>query len=285
MPRSQTNSKSITDMWTSLNVSSRLTAVETALAKLGAIVQDLITQCNFGNERGDKEEARLNMQTDDQAERQMDESEEAKQAGCARSGGQPCGMPQVPDGEREGSAAEVVIGEPQFGREHENAFAYDPARLPPVTLQNLPVYIHQLQHDIHVLHNMFICFFGDPNAPSEEKGPEPTGPVAGQPCATGPCDESWIYAYDPETKQQSTVWVFQDELNPTKMSIFEDQLCSLSKQLTAVASTKLEIPQELKDVMQLYDMVQNMHTQLHEVMDTAAKLVAEKEERQHHISV
>ncbi|GFS82437.1 putative DD34D transposase [Nephila pilipes] len=31
------------------------------------------------------------------------------------------------------------------------------------------------------------------------------------------CDESWIYAYEPETKQQSTVWVFQDEAKPTKV--------------------------------------------------------------------
>ncbi|XP_025158379.1 histone-lysine N-methyltransferase SETMAR-like [Harpegnathos saltator] len=30
-------------------------------------------------------------------------------------------------------------------------------------------------------------------------------------------DESWIYAYEPESKQQSTVWVFQDEPNPTKV--------------------------------------------------------------------
>ena len=30
-------------------------------------------------------------------------------------------------------------------------------------------------------------------------------------------DESWIYAYEPETKQQSTVWVFQDEPKPTKV--------------------------------------------------------------------
>ncbi|GBP38181.1 hypothetical protein EVAR_18060_1 [Eumeta japonica] len=29
-------------------------------------------------------------------------------------------------------------------------------------------------------------------------------------------DESWIYAYDPETKQ-STVRLFQDEPNPTKV--------------------------------------------------------------------
>ena len=30
-------------------------------------------------------------------------------------------------------------------------------------------------------------------------------------------DELWIYAYEPESKQQSTVWVFQDEPNPTKV--------------------------------------------------------------------
>ncbi|XP_069354303.1 uncharacterized protein C16orf96-like isoform X1 [Maniola hyperantus] len=40
--RSQTNLKAITDMWTSLNVSSRLAAAETGLAKLSSLVQDLI---------------------------------------------------------------------------------------------------------------------------------------------------------------------------------------------------------------------------------------------------
>lgn len=30
-------------------------------------------------------------------------------------------------------------------------------------------------------------------------------------------DESWIYNYDPETKQQSTVWVFEKEEMPTKV--------------------------------------------------------------------
>jgi len=29
-------------------------------------------------------------------------------------------------------------------------------------------------------------------------------------------NESWIYAYDPQSKRQSIVWVFQGELNPTK---------------------------------------------------------------------
>ena len=29
-------------------------------------------------------------------------------------------------------------------------------------------------------------------------------------------EESWIYATEPESKQQSTVWLFQDEPNPIK---------------------------------------------------------------------
>lgn len=42
-------------------------------------------------------------------------------------------------------------------------------------------------------------------------------------------DESWIYAYEPETKQQSTVWVFQNEQNPTKVI----RARSTSKQMIA----------------------------------------------------
>ena len=30
-------------------------------------------------------------------------------------------------------------------------------------------------------------------------------------------NESWIYAYEPETKKQSIVWVFEDEPDPTKV--------------------------------------------------------------------
>ena len=42
-------------------------------------------------------------------------------------------------------------------------------------------------------------------------------------------DEYWIYAYESETKQQSTEWVFEDEPNPTKF------ICgrSTSKQMVA----------------------------------------------------
>jgi histone-lysine N-methyltransferase SETMAR len=42
-------------------------------------------------------------------------------------------------------------------------------------------------------------------------------------------DESWIYAYEPETKQQLTVWVFQNEAKPTKVA----RARSTSKQMVA----------------------------------------------------
>ncbi|GFY59252.1 putative mariner transposase [Trichonephila inaurata madagascariensis] len=42
-------------------------------------------------------------------------------------------------------------------------------------------------------------------------------------------DESWFYAYEPETKQQSIVWVFQNEPNPTKVV----RTRSISKQMVA----------------------------------------------------
>ena len=42
-------------------------------------------------------------------------------------------------------------------------------------------------------------------------------------------DESWIYAYEPESKQQSIVRVFQVESNPTKVA----QARITSKQMIA----------------------------------------------------
>ena len=42
-------------------------------------------------------------------------------------------------------------------------------------------------------------------------------------------DESWIYAYKPESKQESTVWVFEDEPYPTKVVLSR----STSKQMVA----------------------------------------------------
>ena len=42
-------------------------------------------------------------------------------------------------------------------------------------------------------------------------------------------DELWIYAYEPESKQQSTVWMFQEKPYPTKVA----RARSTSKQMIA----------------------------------------------------
>lgn len=42
--RSQTNLKGITDMWTSMNITSRLDAAEGAIAKIGGLVEDVIKE-------------------------------------------------------------------------------------------------------------------------------------------------------------------------------------------------------------------------------------------------
>lgn len=57
-------------------------------------------------------------------------------------------------------------------------------------------------------------------------------------------DESWIYCYDPDTKQQSTVWVFQNENKPTKVvrsrSAAKKMIASFFQITGHVASVALE---------------------------------------------
>ena len=51
-------------------------------------------------------------------------------------------------------------------------------------------------------------------------------------------NESWIYAYEPESKQQSTVWVFQVEPNPTKFARARFDLLSGTQPFVCQLSSK-----------------------------------------------
>ena len=53
-------------------------------------------------------------------------------------------------------------------------------------------------------------------------------------------NESWNYAYEPKSKQQSTVWVFQDEPNPT---IVYRTLRTSKRMITCFFLEKLDMPQ------------------------------------------
>ena len=50
----------------------------------------------------------------------------------------------------------------------------------------------------------------------------------------GTGDETYVYQYDPETKQQSSVWLFQDQAPPSKFKRAQ----STSKQMMAVFFSK-----------------------------------------------
>ena len=57
-------------------------------------------------------------------------------------------------------------------------------------------------------------------------------------------DESWIYSYEPESKRQSSVWVFQSELKPIKVvrsrSVAKKMVASFVAKSGHVATIALE---------------------------------------------
>ena len=57
-------------------------------------------------------------------------------------------------------------------------------------------------------------------------------------------DETWVYQYDPETKQQSAVWVFPDENPPVKFkrnrSASKQMIACFSEKFSHVATIPLE---------------------------------------------
>ena len=58
-------------------------------------------------------------------------------------------------------------------------------------------------------------------------------------------DESWIYVFELESKQQLTVWLFQDETNPTKVSqarsTLKEIIACLLRKTAHVAIVPLEL--------------------------------------------
>ena len=64
-------------------------------------------------------------------------------------------------------------------------------------------------------------------------------------------DETWVYQYDPETKQQSAVWVFPDENPPVKFkrsrSACKQMIACFFAKFGHVATIPLEDRKTVKD--------------------------------------
>ncbi len=56
-------------------------------------------------------------------------------------------------------------------------------------------------------------------------------------------DKTYVYQYDPETKQQSTVWGFEGDTDPTKFKLYR----SINKKM--VACIKGLVVQYLKSIL------------------------------------
>ncbi|XP_048006406.1 uncharacterized protein LOC125241806 [Leguminivora glycinivorella] len=309
--RSQTNMKAITDMWTNLNVSSRLEAAETGLAKLSSLVEDLIRE---GGPRpggiGTAAGTALGTAT----------------AGAGGGGG----------GSGAGSAPATLatpsqtdqMQEGQVGQGGQSVSARQWEALAAETAQDRDMMRHQLARlraDIDLLNKTFydamqslqsnldlkeqITLPPPPEpAPVEEllaprPLPEPL-PSPGRPPATAggqsapashpsagltaavtdrlaELEQRIKECCEGMGKDKGTV---QDQLNN-----FQDQLDHLMRQVGAlhddlgVLKLSPNLAKDLEGLLQLYQTVQDMQEQLQQVNEVARQLAGEKDDRHQHI--
>ncbi|XP_072935816.1 uncharacterized protein [Epargyreus clarus] len=280
--RSQTNLKAITDMWTSLNVSSRLEAAEAGIAKLSSLVQDLISETTA--------------------------LQEALQRRASRTPSIAPPPPPLPE------LAPPPPPAPPAAEDEQPACATKDE------LAALQSYLQRTRGDLDKLTHAFYAAMDDIQAaiegiPEPPPPPPPPPPPAVTPAATPPPPppppppERRPSAYPRQSFTAATAelvarindlekklkeccdsigkndGVIRDQLNS-----FQDQLEYLMKQVAALTSDitagKLspDLLKDLQALMQLFQTVQDMQEQLKQVHETALQLAAEKEDRQYHMN-
>ncbi|XP_073945883.1 uncharacterized protein isoform X2 [Choristoneura fumiferana] len=256
--RSQTNLKAITDMWTSLNVSSRLEAAETGLTKLSSLVQDLIGEST-------------NLQ-------EMAKQRDAKSAPEAAAAGLPAGASEelaaVKDDINQlrsdlddlantfNTAMQDMGGASQSeGATPRAAGAAQEAEGPEATERR------------------------------QTQVPERRPTSARRPSNSAAAEMMERLAKLEKRIQQCCDSISKkDGTSQDQMSNFQDQLEALSKQMADItkdlSAGKLspDLVKDLQGLMELFKTVQDMQAQLKEVHDTALQLAAEKEDRQAHMN-
>ncbi|CAG9782873.1 unnamed protein product [Diatraea saccharalis] len=250
--RSQTNMKAITDMWTSLNVSSRLEAAEEGIAKLSSLVQDLIGETTSLQDslsrRPTLAEANVStlpmeQQTDQQA------SDPTGPVGTA-TGTTPVS----------GRSVKTLQGDDSRGvKKHLDKIRTD--------LDELTRTFYKAMEDIH----------------GGQKSSTGRSSIVAADVMTriNELEKKLNKCCDSIKKNDG---VIQDQINS-----FQDQLEGLMRQVATLtqdlAAGKLspDLIKDLQGLMELFTTVQNMQEQLKQVHETALELAAEKDDRQHNI--
>ncbi|XP_045450438.1 uncharacterized protein LOC123659231 [Melitaea cinxia] len=249
--RSQTNLKAITDMWTSLNVSSRLEATEAGLAKLSSLVQDVITETTG-----------------------LQDELKSRPSMAVSALTRPSTVPApstVPSAFVPQSQTEAVDDE----TENKSDLA---------TLQEQ---LNRLRADLDNLTNSLYTALGDQLTGLDRRQSEfpqqSPAMIAELMQRINDLEKRLKECCDSIGKNDGVV---QDQLNS-----FQDQVEYLMKQVSSLteelASGKLspDLVKDLQGLMTLFQTVQEMQEQLKQVHDTALQLANEKEDRQYHMNI
>ncbi|KAJ0181299.1 hypothetical protein K1T71_003384 [Dendrolimus kikuchii] len=247
--RSQTNLKAITDMWTSLNVSSRLEAAEAGIAKLSSLVQDLI---------GESTELQKQLQKG------------AISLTAPSTMAPPVSAPSTltaPSKMVAPSSAAVAL----TGREE---------------LEELQIELQKLRGDLEQLTSNFYSAMDTLNTGIERrvtelpsKSAQSTTELSDRLNELG---EKIKTCCDTIGKNDG---VISDQLNSfqDQLDAMMKQVAAITEDL-ATGKLSPDLIKDLQGLLQLFQTVQEMQDQLKQVHETALQLAAEKEDRQLHFN-
>ncbi|XP_061382662.1 uncharacterized protein LOC116774765 isoform X1 [Danaus plexippus] len=309
--RSQTNLKAITDMWTSLNVSSRLEAAEAGLAKLSSLVQDIISENAGLQERIDASPsaAPSTMAPPPRV------SIAPPPAPVVSTVAPPTAAPSsiAPPSTAPPTAAPSMVGGPQPS--FDTLATKD-------DLKQLQAHLERIRMDLDNVSNTLYSAMADMQAglgeepvPPPPSTPPPTTVVSttepAPPLApkSAPSIAGRRKSDFPRRSFSQITGNLMERINDLEKRInnccqdigkndgvlqdqinsFQDQLDFLHKevgQLRSVQSETLspDLVKDLQGLLKLFQTVQEMQEQLKQVHETALELAAEKEDRNYHMN-
>ncbi|CAH0406066.1 unnamed protein product [Chilo suppressalis] len=303
--RSQTNMKAITDMWTSLNVSSRLEAAEEGISKLSSLVQDLISEASGLQEslsrRPTTAEATASTLPINHPAGPTSDSLTEKPGTLPSSESQPSAGTQASAGTQPSAGAQSMSGTKPTPGIQPTSGTQPTSGMPPPSSPGLPPlsddfgvvnqHLTKMRSDLDQLTKTFYRTIeeitGEPFVPPTSLNQRSTS------------RRSSVLSTDVLTRINE----LEKKLNKCCNSIgkndgviqdqihsFQDQLEALMKQVTvltqdlAVGKLSPDLIKDLQGLMELFSTVQEMQDQLKQVHATAMQLAAEKEDRQHNIN-
>ncbi|CAH2268768.1 jg23790 [Pararge aegeria aegeria] len=260
--RSQTNLKAITDMWTSLNVSSRLEAAETGVAKLSSLVQDLISDTSA-----------------------LQDAVSRRPSAVISAVGPPTAPPPHP--------------EPLAGGQSGSPATTEELAAINSTLSRLRGDLDNLTNSYYTALADLQAGLGSmppPTPPPSSDGPGPPEAPRAPPESRKseyPNQEQIERINDLEKRLKECCESIgkNDGVIHDQITSFQDQLEYLMTQVNGLTQEfsmgKLspDLIKDLQGLMKLFQTVQEMQEQLKQVHETALQLAAEKEDRQYHMNV